>query len=265
VLRGAGLMAGYAAYGVIFAAVALCISARARTAASALLVLLSIWAVSVVIVPRVAASIAEQIHPTPDAGEFWAATSRQISARRLKRDSDEFRALERQVVSRALGRDVTMAELSSLPLSREAISLEVAERRGADVHGDAFRELYSAYEGQQSVWRWFSILSPTIALQQLSSTLAGTDIGAHRDFALQAEQQRNAVIRSLNEDMMLRGAGQGYDYLAGRELWARIPDFHYRPPGARVAVRAAFRDGVILLAWSVVAFGLSWRAALRQS
>ena len=75
-------------------------------------------------------------------------------------------------------------------------------------------------------------LSPAIALLHWSSALAGTDIAAHQHFALAAERQRQTLIRKINEDMMVNGARQGYDYLASAEFWRTVPDFVYRAPPA---------------------------------
>jgi ABC-2 type transport system permease protein len=110
----------------------------------------------------------------------------------------------------------------------------------------------------------FSALSPAIALQHVSASLAGTDIAAHRHFALEAERQRALIVRAMNEDMMLNGAKQGDAYVAGAALWQRIPDFVYRPPSLSFALRAARWDFLVLGLWGVMAVWLAWRASSRQ-
>jgi ABC-2 type transport system permease protein len=265
IARGAGLVAGYGLYAFTCAAVALLVSARSRSAAPALATLLGLWAVSVVILPRVAASVAERVHPTPDGTAFWADVSGAVRARRPDGDSREYHAVEQRVVSRALGRDVEIEELASLELNRQALSLEVGEVLGAEAHAGAYRALYETHASQRRLRRWMSLLSPTIALQHLSSAIAGTDVSAHEHFAREAERQRALIVRRMNEDMMLHGAGQGFDYVAGPELWARIPDFAYAPPTASAAFRSALWDLLVLVSWSLAAPCLAWRAARRQS
>ncbi len=262
-LRGVGLILGYGFYCLAFAAVALSVSARTGSATSALLILLSIWAASVVILPRVAARVAEHVYPTPDSGVFWSETSRAIREGRPDRGSEEYRATERMVLSRALGREVTAQQAASMDVDRRGLSLEVSEILGARAYTEAYRALYATYENQQRIRRLISILSPTITLQHFSSALAGTDISAHRHFALAAERQRNIVIRAMNEDMMLNGAGRS-DYLASRDLWRSIPDFVYQPAAASLAIRSAVWDFLVLVSWSGTAFGLAWLSACRQ-
>ncbi len=263
-VRGAGLALGYGCYGLACAAVALLVSALSRSATSALLVLLAIWAVSFVILPRIAASVAERISPAPDSGAFWAGASRTIRANRPARDSRDYRSAERLVLGRALGREVTAAEAASMDVNRAGLSMEISELSSARAYAEAYRDLYAAYGEQRRARRLLSALSPAIALQHLSSALAGTDVAAHEHFALEAERQRNTIIRAMNEEMMLRGVGQGFAYLADADFWASIPDFTYRPPPAAFAVRAAAWDLLVLGSWAVLALWLARRAARRQ-
>lgn len=257
-------MLGYAHYSLACAAVALFVSARARDATSALLILLSVWAVSIVVLPRLAASVAEHVYPTPDSRAFWADTADAMRAARPARDSEAYRSAEREVLGRALGREVTAAELASMAVNRAGLNMEVSEVLGAKAYADAYRTLYATYDKQQRMRRLVSVVSPAISLQHLSSALAGTDIAAHRHFSLEAERQRNVVIRAMNEDMMLKGAGQGFDYLADADFWAGVPDFTYQSPSASFAVSSAAWDLLVLQLWSVLAFWLAWRAARRQ-
>jgi ABC-2 type transport system permease protein len=263
-IRSGLLMLGYAHYSLAWAAVAVFVSARARSAGSALLLLLGVWALSVAILPRVAASVAEQAHPTPDSRAFWADTADAMRAGRPARESEQFRRLQREVIGHALGRKVSEEEAAALEVNRVALSMEVSEILGGKAYEDAYRRLDAAHDGQQQVRRMMAIVSPTIALQHLSSALAGTDLATHRHFSVQAEQQRAVIIRAMNEDMLLKGAGQGFDYLAQSDLWKRIPPFAYQPPSSSFALQAGWWDLLTLQAWSVLALGLAWHAARRQ-
>lgn len=254
-IRSGLLMLGYAHYSLAWAAVTVFVSARARGAGSALLILLGVWALSVAVLPRVAASLAEQAHPAPDSRAFWANTAGAMRASRPARDSRQLRLVEREVSEEAAG---------AMDLNRVALNMEVSEVLGAKTYADAYRRLDAAYDTQQQVRRLIATVSPTIALQHLSSALAGTDLATHRDFSVQAERQRALVIRAMNEDMMLNGAGQGFDYLAQPDLWKRIPAFAYQSPSVSFALKAAWWDLLMLQAWSLLALGLAWRAARRQ-
>jgi ABC-2 type transport system permease protein len=262
IVRGAGLLAGFAAYACACTGVALLVSALARTATSALLILLTLWAVSIVVMPRIAASTGDLLHPTPDGGSFWADTSAAMQATRPKRGSEALRQIESQVVSRALGRELAPNEVPKL--NRAALGQEISEVLGAQVYTQAYETLYATYDRQRGVRRVLTALSPAIPLSHWSSAIAGTDLGAHRHFAVAAEQQRRTLIRRINEDMMVNGAGQAYDYLADADFWRTVPDFDYRAPSAKWALRSALIDLLLLLAWAGLAVGAAWVIARRQ-
>lgn len=266
IVRSIRVFAGFAAYTCACTGVALLVSALARTATSALLTLLTIWAISIVIVPRVAASAGELFHPTPDASVFWTQASDSIRANRPKRGSDALRAIEQQVMGRALGREISATDdAGAVNLNRAALGQEISEVLGAQVYAEAYRSLYDTYEQQRETRRRASVITPAIALMHWSSALSGTDIAAHSHFALEAEQQRQTIVRRINEDMMVNGAGLGYEYLPAAEFWSSVPDFSYRPPTAAFAARSALADLMVLLAWGALAIAAAWGAARRLS
>ena len=136
---------------------------------------------------------------------------------------------------------------------------------GAQVYAQAYDALYATYDRQRETRRALSALSPAIALSHWSSALAGTDLDAHRHFAAAAELQRRALISRINEDMMVNGAGQAYDYLASADFWRTVPDFDYHAASATLAIRAALVDLLVLLAWAVLAVCAAWLIARRQT
>ena len=102
---------------------------------------------------------------------------------------------------------------------------------GAQVYASAYQALYATYDRQRETRRALSVLSPAIALSHWSSALAGTDLDAHRHFADAAEQQRQTLIRKINEDMMVNGAGQGLRLPGFRRLLADRAGLRLSPAG----------------------------------
>ena len=258
------MLIGFATYASACAGIALAVSAVSRTATSALLVLLTVWAVAIIVVPRVAASAGELLYPTPEGSTFWTDTSEAIRDNRPKRGSDALRRVEQQVVSLAIGRELPVGEATPTNLNRAALGQEISEVLGAQIYAEAYAALYATYDRQRDARRMAAILSPAIALSHWSAALAGTDLAAHRHFAGAAEQQRQQLIRRINEDMMVNGAGQGYDYLPAAEFWKTLPDFTYRGPPVGFAVRSAILDLLLLLGWAGLAIGAAWQVARRQ-
>jgi ABC-2 type transport system permease protein len=90
--------------------------------------------------------------------------------------------------------------------------------------------------------------------------LAGTDPWHHARYADAAEEQRRMMQRVLNEDIMLNSR-EGETYLAGAELWGRIPPLEYAGPPVGWALQSQTRAGVALLFWLALA-GLLMRRGL---
>ncbi|MCY4296577.1 MAG: ABC transporter permease subunit [Gammaproteobacteria bacterium] len=252
-LRGASLLLVYGIYIVCLTALTLLVSLLVAEARAALLVLLGIWVVTVVGLPRLSASIAEQVYPSPDSASFWEDTRASLQANRPASGSADYVAVEREVVERALGREVRADELDGLAINRGALRLEVTEVIDAETYNAAFAELFANYERQRNLRRMLAMLSPTIALQHLSRAYAGTDVGAHEHFSLEAERQRNRIVRVMNEDMLINGAGASFGYVAPAEFWEQVPEFDYQPPAVAAAWRGSLGDLLILLLWGIAA------------
>lgn len=256
-LRGLSLFFVYGLYIVCLAAVTVLVSMLVAEAKTALLLMLGIWVVTVVGLPRLSASIAEQVYPSPNADTFWEESQASLQANRPQSGSDEYLAVEREVLEQALGREVQDSEFDGLPINRDALRLQVSEVVDAQAYDVAYAQLFENYEKQRNLRRLLAIVSPTIALQYLSHSFSGTDVSAHEHFSIEAERQRNVIVRALNEDMMLNGAGQSFGYLAPPEFWDSVPLFEYQPPSVAMAWSEGAWDLLILLLW-----GLAGTAAM---
>jgi len=258
-LRALGLSLFYALYVIALTGFALLVSAMCRQARTALLILLGIWAVSVMVLPRVGASVAAQAYPIPDGAQVWSELRSEIAGSRVDADSAEYKAAEQFVISRALGRDVSLSEIATMNLNASGLRLEVTEVLDYAALNNFYADIYDRYASQRDVRRWFSLLSPAIALQHASSAIAGTDFAAHQHFADTAEIQRNNIVRVMNEDLLINGAG-ATTYLAGENFWEEVPEFSYQFPPVSLAWRSAAIDILMLLLWGCLATLLAWTA-----
>lgn len=261
-LRSSALILAYGLYALGWAAVAIGVSIRARSVASAQLVLLSFWAASLVVVPRVAGTAAAQIAPSPHSEQFWSNAAEVTASAMPARDSNAYRRAAREVAARAV--PSLGGETATSALNGAALRLEVSEVFSREIYGDLYRELFSTYRRQRAIRRWFSFISPVIALRQFSSAACGTDTAAHRHFSEAAERARTQAVEGMNRDMLVNGAGQGFGYIASPELWGEIPTFDYHPPGAVDAVRGGAADLLALGLWSTAACLVAWFMARRS-
>jgi len=250
-LRGLSLLSVYGLYIVSLTAITLLVSTMVAESKTALLILLGVWAMTVIALPRLSASIAEQVFPSPHSHEFWEATDERLEANRPDSGSADYAAVERRVIERALGRALEEGEMDSLSINTRGVRFEVSEVIDSEGYNTAFAELFENYAKQKNLRRLLSILSPTIALQHLSQAFSGTDINAHEHFSNEAERQRNTIVRALNEEMMINGSGGTSRYLAPAGFWETVPEFQYEQPSISLAWRQSIPDFLIIFFWGL--------------
>jgi ABC-2 type transport system permease protein len=101
-------------------------------------------------------------------------------------------------------------------------------------------------------------------MRTLSMSLAGTDLAHHRAFVDAAETHRRMMQRVLNGDLAER-AKPGEVYLAGDELWNRIPDFTYEAPGVGWALAHAVPSLALMGLWLAGAIAFATVATRRPA
>jgi ABC-2 type transport system permease protein len=247
--RAALLVVFYVAYFAIVLALSIAVSARARSSRSALVMLLSFWFVNSLVAPRAAADLAGELSPTPSAIEFQRAMDAELN---------DNREVERRLAARrdALMREYNVTSIEAAPVNFAGISMQEGEEHGNEVFDRHFGQLFDRYERQNALTQIGGLVAPLTPMRALSKALAGTDFLHHRDFVRAAEEYRRGIQRVMNDDIA-RHSKPGVVYTAGRELWARVPDFAYEAPSTS-EVLSAYRWSLALLAiWLA---GASWLA-----
>ena len=251
-LRVLTLYVTYGAYLTVFVAIAIGASALFRTRQAAFLALTCVWALATIIVPRFAADLGTNLTPQPDAREESVRLS--AASRAFYADPERRARIEQDVLDR-----YGVSTTEELPISYSAFVLQTSEELAEPEFDRFYADLDARYFAQESVVRWFSLLTPTLTATNLSRGLAGTDRTHQRTFAQAAEEHRREMIQMLNEDYMFNADGAGAAYTADEELWARFEDLDYRMPAlSRVAGSYAL-DALVLAIWLIVATAVAYR------
>lgn len=217
------LLGMYGLYFMIFAFIAIGVSARSKSRRSAAISLFTIWFVLIVVLPRFASDAATFIVPQPNGHEVEKSLS---EARSAYSKDEAYQELSRQQILDKYGVSV----MSDLPINYRGYILQKSEEHGDPLYEEVYNNLGAVYEDQETILDVLSLLSPTTALKQLSAGLAGTDRIHHDTFALEAELHRRHIIKQMNEDLMLNGAEAGNSYTTNIELWDQIADFQGESP-----------------------------------
>jgi ABC-2 type transport system permease protein len=253
-LRLALLALGYALYFGIAVLGVLAVSALVPSTRLALTLLLALWIAGVTLAPRAASDLAREVHPSP---------SRQTFNQGIDTDLDK--AYQRAWHDQ-LGTDKRWG--AELPLNRWGIALRIDDEAGYEVTDDHFSRLWDSFSQQQRVQEWAGLAVPLLALRGWSMGLAGTDFAAHRHFSVAAEAQRRLMQDLISHDLVEHADPLGdrhFSYQAGKDLWAQVPRFDYRPIGVPQALRANLPSLVVLGVGLLAAAALAaWAVGVRK-
>jgi ABC-2 type transport system permease protein len=244
--RVAALAGGYLAYFAVFVALMLALSARARSARAALVGGLAFWVATALVAPRVAADVARARHPAPGAFAFNAALERELAANPEGMSAEQRTTAFRDSVLRAYH----VTSVDSLPVNFAGLRLAEGERHGDRVFDRAYGSLFATYGAQDAVRTALAVAAPLVAVQGLTSGLAGTDLAQHRDFQEAAERYRRRLVGRMNDALAhapRTAAGLPVD--ADSATWASVPAFAYSAPGAGWVLRRHAADAAALALW----------------
>lgn len=260
---------GYAAYLALWVVLILLVSASVRRSRDALLALVALWAVAVVLLPRVAPDMASAAVPLQNRLQTDVAIARDL--RRMgdshNPDDPHFAAFKQSVLKRY---GVTRVE--DLPVNYKGLLALEGERLTSELFDRYAAKSYAAQDRQNALVEAVGVLSPAIALRSLSMAAAGTDFAGHRRFLEQAEAYRYALVQRLNRmqaEAVSYSDDTAIDADADRrkrvaaDNWERMPDFSYRAPSGAALAAGALPGLAIVLGWLVVAGLLLVRASRR--
>ena len=247
-LRLALLVGAYLVYLIGFTFAVIGVSARCRSSKTALVVLVSVWALCTTVVPRLSADVAAAVYPAPKSTDFWAQLYRDSSTAFWSKEAKPLRDKLRDDLLQEYGVQST----NELPINFDGYLLQASEEFANEVFDREYAHLTGLFEQQVHLARFFSVVSPTLAIKNLSTALCGTDLYAHHHFMAAAETFRRAFIKSLNQDMIDNAGPAGYGYLADDALWRRTPDPSYAAPSLAEVWSRIWLDAAILLVWMLL-------------
>lgn len=262
VLPMATIALGYAAYLALWTVLIVLVSARVSRSRDALLSLIAVWAVAVVLLPRVAPDVASAAIPLQNRLQTDVAIARDLRATGDSHNPDDphFAAFKQSVLDRY---GVTRVE--DLPVNYKGVLGMEGERLTSALFDRYAEASYEAQARQNGLVETIGILSPAIAIRSLSMAAAGTDFAGHRRFLEQAEAYRYDLVQRLNRlqaedvryaDDVAEDPDADQRKRVNASNWERMPDFAYHQPTGIELATGALPGLAVILAWLALAGGL---------
>ncbi|GAA4005470.1 DUF3526 domain-containing protein [Hymenobacter fastidiosus] len=241
------LAGGYAGYFFGFVCLGVLVSAWATSSRNALLALLTVWIGFVIILPKTAAALGDNLHALPSMQAYQQGISRDMDH---GLPGDTTKAGRSARLTRTYLTRYRVDSVQQLPLNVEWVTAQAGEDyldRVQTLHRDSLRQ---TLERQNRLSTYASFADSYLALRNLSMALTGTDLYASLDFQRQAGAYRLGLIRTLHADAAQNSKyGQFYEYHPGRALWTAVPDFTYQLPAVGPALRPYGLEIGALLLW----------------
>lgn len=242
-------------YAAVFLLIATAASLIARTARAALAASLLAWVLLCVVVPRLAASTVETFAPTP----IYAETQARIEAEIKRYNRADLHQQRQDAILARYG----VRDGGALPVDLRGAMMHDREQHDYSVFDRELGRFEAALDRQDRFARLSGLLSPAIALQTLSEGFAGSDMRRHADFLRAAEAYRRRLSDTMNLDLVAHPASADRSYLAGRDVWAKLPPFAYRPAPLGSALAEAALPAGLLALWLLAGMAIVRIAARR--
>lgn len=235
------------------------LSAVMRTSSQVLVISVGFWVVSAFILPRVYGTIAKQVYTTPSSFEFTEIVM-NIRNNGLdgKTSYEEFnKKLEDSIL-----RKYKVDSIQQLPVSFAGIATQAGEERDYIAYDKNYGELHQKFVSQDKLMEVGNVLSPLLAMRNLSFGLSETNIYRHLDFTNQAEKHRRMIQKVMNDHQTVHGVHTDKDgkYNADHHLWKEIPPFKYERPGLLTLIKNQFWSLFSIIIWLGLAFYLRRKA-----
>ncbi len=247
-------------YYAIFTNITLWISSLVKKSGVSLVILLAVWMISCLGMPKVANRMAESIHPYPTQNEFVAAV--QHDERNGLDGHDPFNEEAKKLEEETL-KEYGVDSVQQLPFNWDGFLMQKGEEHTAEVYFKHYELLKQTHNRQTSVYRASSILSPYLPARFLSMALCRTDYHSHWHFNDAAERYRLEMMNALNMHFAEHSTYGDWAFKADKSLWEEIPDFSYEPMTYASIIQQNGNNIFALILWFTISAGLLVRGVRR--
>lgn len=251
------------------------LSARAASSRDALLVALGVWIALWVVVPRALPVAAARLWPLPARSVFEADVERSVRELGDSHDPNDPKFLAFR--ASLLGKH-GVAAVEELPLNYQGLVMAEGERHTAEAYRMHFERIHTALRRHQALLSGAGLLSPYLALRDLSMAAAGASLDHELEFQRQAEAYRFDLVQRLNALHAARVPHALDRYSAGaegatpsrmridRSHFQTLPRFSYAAPSLGWSLRGSWPGVAANLAWLAGSLALlAWAAASRRA
>lgn len=237
--RLTGLLLAYFMYAGFFALLSIMVSAAVKRSGSSLLVLLTVWLLAGILLPRVISVVSEGRVQLPS---HFAIQKKMSDAEKFGLDGRSPRTARQQHFNDSLLKQYQVDSLSQLPVNAAALWMQATEDYNELIYETYMGGVDSLIQAQNSYEAYGRWIDPFIALREISMALSGTDLTAVMHFQRAARTYRNDFIRQLNRKLAEGGK-------ATPEFYRHMRPFIYTAPAVHTTYERLAPAYTALAGW----------------
>ncbi|MEO1573325.1 MAG: DUF3526 domain-containing protein [Pseudomonadota bacterium] len=259
-VSGLTMLLGYGLYLLVWAAIIVVVSARVRSAAASVLMLLSIWLALCVVMPGAASRAAKALEPVH--GKISTDLD-MVEAMRDLGDAHDTNDPAFDKLKANLLIEYGVSSVEDLPVNIRGLVAEAGEAEQAEMMDELAEDHMAEELAQANAARRFGWLSPALAVRSLSMVLAGTDLSQQHQFQREAEATRIEFVQALNR-LQATAVSYADDVIKSNDTdaerrsrvsadnWQRLREFSVAAPSAGERLTSAAPYAGMLTLWLVV-------------
>ncbi|WP_448245455.1 ABC transporter permease [Thalassotalea agariperforans] len=271
ILVTSSFVAGYIIYIAVWSGIVLSVSASSGNSSKSFAILVGIWILFCILIPRIGSSSASAIAPSPGKLEADFAVVEE-----LRKLGDGHNAADPafEQLKKNLLAQYNVEKVEDLPINFRGTVAQYSEKKLTDVLNTFAEKRMDEELDQAKIARLFGWLTPTTALRSFSMTLSGTSLETHHRFLREAEQLRFNFVQSLNKahqdilsyDADINRSKNNESNKAARidaNNWQVLSSFSFKPDSAVKRLLSSLPYICQLLFW-IVAISLTLRLTIRR-
>ncbi|MCE7042408.1 DUF3526 domain-containing protein [Dyadobacter sp. CY312] len=242
----------YGLYFLIITTIVVAISAMSSTAKNALMVLVLVWILFFIVVPKSAQTLGNSLYAAPDKIAFEQAIEADVSKEGDSHDPDDphFSQLKAETLKK-YGVD----SIQALLVNYGALVMQEGENITSRIFNKHYDKLISTYKAQNSISSILGFADPYLAIRNISMNLSGTDFDTFSAFQKQTEKYRFEKTKSINEIHLTQIKFENdRNQKVSTENWKKQAEFVFQP----VSIKDNLANGMLslsaLIAWVIAGF-----------
>ena len=248
-IRESALLVMLAVYFAGWFGLTIFVASRSNSISGSFSVLIALWSILALVMPRIAGDVANFASPLPTNAEVRLEKehavhdSNQASTERAKAT----KALEEKLLA-----EFKVEKIEDLPIDMAGARMIQQEETTNQLYDEIERRVTDAKNRQNEIIGGFQFASPYMAIRAVSTSFAATDRKHHFDFLKNAENYRRQYVKELNTSEMKRNK-PGSTPEARREFWAQVSEFQPRFVASAADLRRCMAAMCCVMIWGIVA------------